>query len=408
MKVNPQTFFNFCSRHVTLLRALAEVAGEFSEIEVLRLVKLHNAGQEELPQTVWRNLRELQILVPTEPGGDSFMLAEPVAHLIAYLLNEANPATPEMIRGYVDSLESLAKRLSVALVNEDVTVVKIAFDEIASTLRRIYADLEQTQHAILTEVSNYKTERYRLSVREKFLRIVFWMDRYVEPIIELVRNDGPMRAVFDQTEQLLRQARAEAMFTDHPALERNLRYLRLVGRHALRVFVQCRKEIQPLYESLRRSSRIAEGAALALQKLQNDGLAEWGAAPLINICSLRVQKVPSDSAISLSLRRMIEHPPESAPTLDLSKEDLAPVALARRLWLDSLADRVRPNLPLEDLLGWLVRENPDKETAEVLAGLTELVFHADFDARFSGVQIQNYPTANGQLSANPVQLIAYD
>jgi hypothetical protein len=70
MKVNPQTFFNFCSRHVTLLRALAEVAGEFSEVEVLRLVKHHYAGQEELPQTVWRNLRELQILVLTEPGGD--------------------------------------------------------------------------------------------------------------------------------------------------------------------------------------------------------------------------------------------------------------------------------------------------------------------------------------------------
>jgi len=71
VKVNPQTFFNFCSRHVSLLRALAEISGELSDTELMRLIKLHPSEQEELPQTVWRNLRELQILVPAEPGSDA-------------------------------------------------------------------------------------------------------------------------------------------------------------------------------------------------------------------------------------------------------------------------------------------------------------------------------------------------
>lgn len=404
MKVNPQTFFNFCSRHVTLLRALAELPGESSELEIMSLIKLHGVDQEELPQTVWRNLRELQILVPSEPGGDDYLLAEPVAGLLAYLQNEANPATPEMIRGYVQSLESLAQRLAAALEDEDVAVVRLAFEEITVTLRRIYADLEQTHHAVLTEVASYKTERYRVSVRDKFRRILYWMDRYVAPMIELVRPDGPMRAAFDDVERLLRQARDQALFTDIPALERNLRYLRLVAAHALRVFVQCRKEIQPLYESLRRSSLIAEGAALALQKLQTDGVSAWGEAPLINICALRLQNVPGDAAISLSLRRVIEHPPELPPVLDLDKEDSAPAELARRQWLDALPERVRPTLPLADLLAWLVREHPDKGTAEVLSGFTEILFHPDFDARFLGQPLQTYSTANGQLSASPVQL----
>ena len=404
MKVNPQTFFNFCSRHVSLLRALAESTGEFSEPEVMRLIKLHSAGQEELPQTVWRNLRELQILVPIEPGSDVWLLAEPVAGLLAYLQNEANPATPELIRGYVQSLETLSRRLSVALTAEDVSVVKLAFEEITVTLRRIYADLDQTHHAVLTEVANYKTERYRVSVREKFRRIVYWMERYVEPMIELVRADGPMRAAFDDIERLLFQARDQALFTDFPALERNRRHLRLVATHALRVFVQCRKEIQPLYDALRRSSLIAEGAALALQKLQNEGLDAWGTAPLINICTLRLQNVPGDGAILLSLRRIVEHPPVPPPVLDLDKEDLAPAALARRRWLDTLPDHVRPSLPLDDLLGWLVNEHPDKGTPEVLAGLTELVFHADFDARFQDANSRTYQTASGELFAHPVQL----
>ncbi len=309
MKVNAQAFFNFCAAHVPLLRQLAERTGELSEGEVMRLVREQADAHEELPETTWRRLREYQILVPSEPGGESCLLAEPVARLLTYLYNNANPATPEIIRGYVQSLDTLAKQLARALENENVTVVGLAFNEISLTLRRIHADLDETHQAILAEVGRYKTERQRVSVREKFRRIVYWMERYVEPMIEIVRADGPLRESFDEVERLLRSAREQALFNDHPALARNLRFLRLVGAHALRVFVQCRKEIQPLYESLRRSTFIAEGASRALEKLQSEGLANWGTAPLIGICSLRLQNVPGDAAIALALRRVIEHRP---------------------------------------------------------------------------------------------------
>ena len=33
------------------------------------------------------------------------------------------------------------------------------------------------------------------------------MERYVEPMIEIVRADGPMRAAFDETERVLNRAR---------------------------------------------------------------------------------------------------------------------------------------------------------------------------------------------------------
>ena len=376
----------------------------FRTSEVVRLVREQADAHEELPETTWRRLREYQILVPSEPGGESYLLAEPVARLLTYLYNNANPATPEIIRGYVQSLDTLAKQLARALENENVTVVSLAFNEISLTLRRIHADLDETHQAILAEVGRYKTERQRVSVREKFRRIVYWMERYVEPMIEIVRADGPLRESFDEVERLLRSAREQALFNDHPALERNLRFLRLVGAHALRVFVQCRKEIQPLYESLRRSTFIAEGASRALEKLQSEGLANWGTAPLIGICSLRLQNVPGDAAIALALRRVIEHPPEPPPVLDLTTEETAPEELVRRLWLDLLPDHVRPELPLPDLLDWIVKRHPGKDTSAVLAGFTALVFHNEFEARFSEAQPNEYVTANGSIQACPVQL----
>src|SRR5258706_7921744 len=302
MKVNPQSFFNFCANHAPLLRGLAERGGEISEAEAMRLIRANQGAADELPETAWRRLRELQILVPTEPGGELFFMADPVARLLTYLFNEANPATPEMIRGCVLSLETTGKRLARAFDEEDVQKVKLAFEAISQPLRRIHADLNETQHAILAEVARYKTERSRVSVREKYQRIVHWMERYVEPMIEVVRPDGQLRAAFDETERLLNRAREEALFNDHPALVRNLRFMRLVGAHALRVFTQCRREIQPLYESLRRSSFIAEGAARALEKLQTEGLSKWGNEYLIGVAALRFQNVTSDAAIELGLR----------------------------------------------------------------------------------------------------------
>jgi hypothetical protein len=404
MKVNPQSFFNFCANHATLLRGLADHNGEVSEADAMRLIRANPSLVEELPETAWRRLCELQILIPTEPGSEAFLMADPVARLLTYLFNEANPATPEMIRGYVLSLETTGKRLARALDEENVQQVKLAFEEVGLALRRIHADLNETQHAILAEVARYKTERSRVTVREKYRRIVHWMERYVEPMIDIVRADGPLRAAFDETERLLQRAREDALFNDHPVLARNLRFLRLVGVHALRVFTQCRKEIQPLYESLRRSSFIAEGAARALEKLQADGLSKWGNEHLIIISLWRFQNVPGDAAISLALHRVIEHPPEPPPVLEFAAEREDPSELVRLMWLDSLPELVREELPVEDLMGWLLKKYPERNTADVLAGFSGLVFHRDFQAAFTDEKLNAYRTTDGEIEASPLIL----
>jgi len=72
--------------------------------------------------------------------------------------------------------------------------------------------------------------------------------------------------------------------------------------------------------------------------------------------------------------------------------------------LDLLPDHVRPDLPLPDLLDWIVKRHPEKDTSAVLAGFTALMFHDDFEARFSEAEPNEYVTANWALQAHPVQL----
>jgi hypothetical protein len=81
MKISPQTFFNFCADHVPLLRVLKEQEAEVSEADVRRLIR--STASDELPETTWRRLGELQILVPVEPGSDFYFMAEQVSRLLS-------------------------------------------------------------------------------------------------------------------------------------------------------------------------------------------------------------------------------------------------------------------------------------------------------------------------------------
>jgi hypothetical protein len=402
MKISPQTFFNFCATHVPLLHVLKEQEGEISEADVRRLIR-STAASDELPETTWRRLSELQILVPVEPGSDFYFMAEQVSRLLAYLFDEANAASPEIISGYISSIDAVDKQLSRAIDSEDILGARLALEEMQQTLRRIQSDLDETHRCILTEVSRYKIER-RVSVRDRFRRIVYWMERYVDPIVEMVRVDGPLRATFDETERLLQRAREHGLFNDLPSLERNFRQLRTIQRYALRVFQQCRRELQPLYESLRRASFIAEGAAIVLERVLREGIDVCGDAFVIPVFTLRWQHVPSDLAIERAVCNVTEYRPEPPPRLNLDSEEKMPESYLRRVWLEQLGAAIASELPVTDLLQWLTKRFPEKDTEITLAGFTRLIFAPEMIADFTENPFLHYETADGVLEGRPVTL----
>ena len=403
MKISPQAFFSFCARHVALLRTLREQDGEISESDVRRLIRVTHSDDAELPETTWRRLLELQILVRVEHGSDFYLIAEQVSRLLAYLFDEANATSPEIISGYIKSIEALDKQLTRTIDLEDFVGARLALEELQQTLRRVQNDLDETHHRILLEVSRYKVE-HRVSVREKFRRIVYWMERYVDPIVEMVRVDGPLRATFDETERLLKSARERGLYNDLPGLERSFRQLRVIQQYALRIFQQCRRELQPLYESLRRSSFIAEGAAIALERIQREGIDAWAEAVAIRVFSIRWQHVPSDAAIERALSNVVEYRPEPAPRLALATEERVPESYIRRLWLEQLVSDIYPHLPLADLLDWLTRNFPEKDTDATLAAFTRLIFASETVAQFTDNPLRRYETADGLLEGRPVAL----
>lgn len=405
MKIPAQPFFRFCSNHVPLLRALAEHQSDLTEAETRTLVRSTSGPDDERPETTWQRLIEYQILVPTEVESDLYLMARPVSRLIAYLFDEAQAATPEIIRGYIQSLESLNKQFSRAIDDDSVSAMRLSLEELQHTLQRIQGDVEETHRAIGAEISSYKSQRRNSSMRERFRRIIHWMERYIDPMVDIFRADGPLRATLDETERLLRRAREQSMFSDLPLLELSSRRVRLVARQALRVFQQCRQELRPLYEAIRRASFIAEGAAIALERLQRNGLNGWPQHHVVPVHTIQFRHAPSDGAIKRCIQNVVGYTPQPPPTVDLDGEETTPDDFLHQQWLLGLPEQVRGELPVRDLLAWITTRHPDKGNSDVLSAFTHLVYHPKFSARFTGTDEVDYQTSNGVLCAGATELV---
>ena len=408
MIVPPKDFFQFCAKHVTLLRELEQRANgtDLSEAEIANLVKTHTLEDDEQPAFTTKRLKDLRILVSADQSQQYFLMAEPVRGILRYLLEEAKPASSETVQGYIKELQKLAQKLRASVTTENSTLAELALADITQTLRRLHEDVSATHLSVLGEVTRYKVDKRPTSVLEKYQRIVWWMQQYIAPMLDVIRVSGPMQATFTEVEEVLEGAIKNSLVISIGAAERNLRLIRLARRHALNVFDQSGKEIAPLYQSLARSSNLATGAAWALDRLRQESLENWMQQAVVCVFTLRQQAAFSDKAITRAIERVLNNPPAPAPTIELSKGKEKSTALEHTRWIEALPDEIASELPINDLLGWLTARYPQSDTERLLAGFSLLFFHEKFRARFTDEVVTAYETPRHQIRSHPVRLEA--
>ena len=408
MIVPPKEFFQFCAKHVGLLRELEQRANgtELSEAEISNIVQNHALESDEQPTFVTKQLKNLRILVSADQSEGYFLMAEPVRAILRYLLEEAKPASSETVQSYINRLQQLAQKLRDALSAENPTLAELALADTTHALRRLHDDVSATHVSVLAEVARYKTDKRPVSVLEKYQRIVWWMQQYIAPMLEVIRVDGPMQATFAEVEEVLEAGTANALVISVDVAERNIRLVRITRRHALNVFEQSGKEISPLYQSLARSSNLATGAAWALDRLRLGTMEDWMQEAVVGVFSLRQQDAFSDKAILGAVERYLNNPPAPPPTVNRSRAGDKPAAMQHREWLNALPDEVATELPVSDMLGWLTARYPGLDTEQLLTGFSTLFFHERFRAEFTGHAVCDYETPHHMIRAHPVRLEA--
>lgn len=404
MPIIPKRYFDFCAAHVSLLHALATRPGDVSEAQVRRLIRTHAGEADELPETTWQRLLELKILIPLEEGSAHYVMAEPILGLIHYLHDEASPTSPEIIAGYSAALDSSCKRLLSGIEALDPLPVAMAVREVERTLRRIKDDLDATHRAVMAEVARYKTDRNSVSVRERYVRIVTLMDQYVHPLVEIVRVDGLLSHTLDRTDLALATALERGVFLEPGLIDRTARQLRALRRRSIHTLNESRRELQPLYSVLRRSSSIAHGATLALNRLQHLKLDPWVETYVVQAARAPIECPPTDQVLRRTLHHVITHPPRPQPALRIDEVDGTPAEYTRLLWLDGLKTTIRQELPVEDLTGWLTKNYPEKGVSDALLGLSRLLLDPDLDVRFTAGRTRKYRTRDGVLETSPITI----
>lgn len=404
MQVTPKRFFDFCASHVPLLHAIAQKPGDVSEAQVRQLIRSHSDANEEQPETTWQRLLELRILVPLEEGSSHYVLAQSLVQLLNYLYDDALPTSPEIIQGYIAALESARKRLESGVQAMDPVSVAMAANEVDHTLRRMQDDLDATHRAVMAEVARYKADRGSVSVRERYLRIVGLMDQYVHPLVEIVRVDGLLVHTLNNADLALRSARDNGVYPEIGLIERNERQIRALRRRSIHTLNESRKELQPLYDVLRRSSAIAHGATLALNRLRQMRVDDWVLHYVVQAGRAAVECPPTDSVLRRVIDDVVSHPPVQPPLLSMNESGGTPADFTRLLWLNGLRDAIREELPVRDLTGWLTKTYPDKGTADALLGLSRLMFDPNLDVEFRGHKHREYRTRDGTLEATTIYI----
>ncbi|HEY0975870.1 MAG TPA: hypothetical protein VGE21_00250 [Flavobacteriales bacterium] len=404
MQLTPKRFFDFCASHVPLLHAIATKPGDVSEAQVRQIIRTFSDTAQEQPETTWQRLLELQVIVPLEEGSSHYVMSQPLLHLLNFLYNDALPTSPEIIQGYIAALESARKRIAAGVESGDALSVAMAGNEIDHTLRRMQDDLDATHRAVMAEVARYKADRSSVSVRERYQRILGLMDQYVHPLVEIVRVDGLLESTLDETDLVLRAAREQGVYVELAMVERNERQIRVLRRRAIHTLNESRKELQPLYDVLRRSSAIAHGATLALGRLRQMRLEDWVAHYTTQTTNARIEVPPTDEVLRAIIDDVISHPPIAPPVLNTTESAETPPDYVRLLWLNALPDMIHEDLPVKDLTSWLTSNFPEKGTADALLGLSKLLFDPKLDVSFKGGRMKSYRTRDGQLEAGTIAI----
>lgn len=404
MQITPKRFFDFCGSHVPLLHAIAMKPGDVSEAQVRQMIRTFSDTSAEQPDTTWQRLLELQVIVPLEEGSSHYVMSQPLLQLLNFLYNDALPTSPEIIQGYIAALESARKRIAIGVEAADPLSVAMATNEVDHTLRRMQDDLDATHRAVLAEVARYKADRSSVSVRERYLRILSLMDQYVHPLVEIVRVDGLLDSTLIETDLVLRSAREQGVYVEVAMIQRNERQIRVLRRRAIHTLNESRKELQPLYDVLRRSSAIAHGATLALGRLRQMKLEDWVANYVTPTTNARVECPPTDEVLRRIVDEVISHPPIAPPLLNTAEDDETPPDYVRLLWLNELPERLNEELPVKDLTAWITGNFPEKGTADALLGLSRLLFDPKLTVDFKHGKTKHYRTRDGILEAATISI----
>ena len=407
--IDPKRVLRALAEHWTLLEPLCERfdAGTLSLVELRN--QLSNQLPEGTPTDVTALLDQwirLDILVPVAKSPNRFELNAQIHDFLAYLRREHRLGLCLEIEAYLRHLERLAGYIKDAFEVRDAADLARQLRLLDMRVRDVLKKLANDEQALVAVAERAKTSDRQIPLRQRYAEVLATWDEYVEPMIQLVAADGAFeQGVYRVEHVLLRllsdQQRLGQLVDDDLLLRTHARILEMQTTAQL-TLRKARELLLPLREEARRHNAVTRGAALALAAIRRKGLdaVPQASLPLFSRPQSTFLGTASQVEAYVYALARFEPKPAQFPKAHNSRKGEAPRAprTAREM-----IERCEQALPLPDLMLWLLEQEPDGATDELLYWFSRL----SRDARFQRERLgrRDYLTAEHQLSLSSFALM---
>ncbi|MCY1343004.1 hypothetical protein D9M69_290110 [compost metagenome] len=407
--IDPKRVLRALAEHWTLLEPLCERFdnGTLSLVEL----RVQLAGQlpEGTPTDITALLDvwvRLDILVPVAKSPNRFELNAQIHDFLAYLRREHRLGLCLEIEAYLRHLERLAGYIQEAFEIRDGNDLARQLRLLDMRVRDVLKKLDNDEQALVAVADRAKTSDRQIPLRQRYAEVLATWDEYVEPMIQLVAADGAFEQGVRRVEQVLlrllgEQQRLGQLVDDDLLLRTHARILEMQTTAQL-TLRKARELLLPLREEARRHNAVTRGAALALSVIRKKGLDAVPQAALPLFTRPQTTFLGSGSQVEAYVYALARFQPKPAhfPKSGGTRKASAPRSpkTAREM-----LDRCEQALPLPDLMVWLLEQEPEGATDELLYWFSRL----SRDARFSRDRLErrDYLTAEHQVSLSSYALI---
>lgn len=413
--IEPKRVLRALAEHWALIEPLCE---RFDQ-GTLSLVELrqHVARQqiESTPQDITQLLDvwiRLDILVPVAKSPNRFELNAQIHDFLAYLRREHRLGLCLEIEAYLRHLERLAGHIQDAFDTRDSDDLARQLRLLDMRVRDVLKKLDNDEQALVAVAERAKTSSRQIPLRQRYAEVLATWDEYVEPMIQLVNADGAFEQGVRKVETVLlkllgEQARLGHLVDDDMLLRTHARILemqtsaQLTLRHA-------RELLLPLREEARRHNAVTRGAALALSVVRRKGLDALPQAAMPLFTRPQSTFLGSASQVEAYVYALARFEPEPArfPKAHKSTSDAKPRAPRT---VKEMTERCEQALPLPDLMVWLLEQEPEGATDELLYWFSRLsrekrfnrerLERRDYDTQEHRVSLRSYALTSSREGA---------
>jgi hypothetical protein len=406
--IDPKRVLRALAEHWTLLEPLCERfdAGTLglAELRIQLAAQLPQGTPTDVTALLDQWIR-LDILVPVAKSPNRFELNAQIHDFLAYLRREHRLGLCLEIEAYLRHLERLAGHIQDAFEIRDGQDLARQLRLLDMRVRDVLKKLDNDEQALIGVAERAKTSDRQIPLRQRYAEVLATWDEYVEPMIQLVAADGAFEQGVRRVEQVLlrllgEQQRLGQLVDDDLLMRTHARILEMQTSAQL-TLRRARELLLPLREEARRHNAITRGAALALSVIRKRGLDAVPQAALPLFSRPQSTFLGSASQVEAYVYALARFEPKPAQFPKASGNRRGETPRAPRTAREML-ERCEQALPLPDLMLWLLEQEPDGATDELLYWFSRL----SRDARFQRARLdrREYLTREHRVSLSSFAL----